>query len=210
MRRIDFGPVLAAGGGALLLVSLFLHWYEPGLSAWTVFEVLDLVLAALALGALWVTVANLVWQAAVRGSTLPAIGIGALVVVVSQLVNHPPAAQGASLEIGAWLGLAGSGLMAIGGALTVADVSLSVSLSGGRERRRADEPDPEQAAPPPLRRGAASIANEAAAVEPEVHDELYPAAERRGPIGADDPELWAAPAAEDETLPFDHESDERS
>jgi hypothetical protein len=213
MRRIDFGPVLAAGGGALLLVSLFLHWYEPGLSAWTVFEVLDLVLAALALGALWVTVANLVWQAPLRGSTLPAIGIGALVVVVSQLVNHPPAAQGASLESGAWVALGGSAVMAAAGALSSANVSLSLSFSAPRregERERPRRPvSAAPAAPPPRRSSGPSPANEAAAIEPEVHEELYPEEERSGPIGADDPELWREPS-EDETLPFDHESDERS
>jgi len=54
-----------------------------------------------------------------------------------------------------------------------------------------------------------TVANEAAAVEPEVHEELYPAEERTGPIGADDPELLREPS-EDETLPFDRETEERS
>ena len=66
------------------------------------------------------------------------------------------------------------------------------------------------APPEPARRGRGpSPANEAAAMEPEVQDELYPAEEREGPIGADDPELWRDPS-EDETLPFDHESEQRS
>ena len=35
--NIDAGPVLSVAGGLVLLVSLFLDWYEPGVSAWTVF-----------------------------------------------------------------------------------------------------------------------------------------------------------------------------
>ena len=39
-------------GALLLLVSLFLDWYEPDVTAWEAFEVLDLLMAALALAAL--------------------------------------------------------------------------------------------------------------------------------------------------------------
>ena len=51
-RRLDAGAVVAAGGAVLLLISLFLDWYGDGglgYSAWTVFEVIDLALAAIAL-----------------------------------------------------------------------------------------------------------------------------------------------------------------
>lgn len=51
-RQIALGPVLAAVAALLLLVSLFLDWYEPGFSAWTVFEFLDLLLAVLALASI--------------------------------------------------------------------------------------------------------------------------------------------------------------
>jgi hypothetical protein len=43
-RRIDAGDVLAALGALLLLVGLFLAWYD-GANAWEAFETLDLVLA---------------------------------------------------------------------------------------------------------------------------------------------------------------------
>jgi hypothetical protein len=185
VRRIDFGPLLAALGGLLLLISLFLHWYQPGLTAWTAFEVWDLVLAVLALAGIWVALAGVLWEAPVRDGVLPLIGGAAFVIVLSQLVNHPPAAQGASLQSGAWLGFGGSAVMAVAGALGLTDISLPSAPPGKRE---------------PRRRGRPSVANEAAAVEPEVHDELYPVQERSGPIGADDPE----------TVPFDAESDERT
>jgi hypothetical protein len=207
MRRIEFAPLLAAVGGIVLLVSLFLHWYQPALTAWTVFEVWDVVLAVLAVAGIWVAVASVAWEASPRDGALPLLGGAAFVIVVSQLINHPPAAQGASVQSGAWLALAGSALMAAAGALKAGNFSLSVSLSSGpRERER---PRPAVAPSRARRHREPTPANEAAEVEPEVQDELYPAGERSGPIGADDPELWRDPA-EDETLPFDAESEERS
>src|SRR3954471_20901232 len=131
MRRIEFAPLLAAVGAIVLFVSLFLHWYQPALTAWTAFEVWDLVLAALALAGVWVAVASAVREAPPRGGALPILGGSAFVIVVSQIVNHPPAAQGASAQRGAWLGLLGSALMAVAGVLKAANVSLSVTLSQG-------------------------------------------------------------------------------
>jgi hypothetical protein len=207
MRRIDFAPLLAAVGGAVLLVSLFLHWYQPALSAWTVFEVWDVVLAVLALATVWAAVANVVWDGPLGERVLAILGGAAFLIVVSQIVNHPPAAQGASPQIGAWLALFGSALMASAGALKAGNMSLSISLSAtSRERERER---PAASSPPPRRPREPSPATEAAEVEPEVHDELYPAGERRGPIGADDPEPWTA-GPEDETLSIEPDSEERS
>jgi hypothetical protein len=202
-RQIDAAPLLAALGGLTLFVSLFLHWYQPGLSAWRVFEVLDLILAALAVGVVGLVLANLLWDAELRESTLPLLGLGAFVVVVSQLLNHPPAAQGAPAQTGAWLGLAGSALMAAGGILSAARLSLVITLSS-----RAAEGAAAGRAAAPASRGP-SPSTEAAAVEPEVQDELYPEQQRSGPIGADDPEPWTA-SPEDETLTFDPEGEERT
>lgn len=186
----------------VLFVSLFLDWYQPGLTAWTVFEVLDLVLAVLALAGAWILVSSLLIESPPRDGLLPMVGGVAFVVVVSQLINHPPAAQGASPQLGAWLGLAGSALMAVGAALSLAHVSLTISFSP-RERQGEDS------WAEPSRRSEPSPSTEAAAAEPEVHDELYPEQEREGPIGADDPALWSRRAPdEDETLPFDHERGE--
>jgi hypothetical protein len=201
--------LLTAAGGLLLLVSLFLHWYQPALSAWTVFEVWDLVLAVLALAALWTALAHYVWEAPLRQGALPALGLGAFVIVVSQLINHPPAAQGASPQIGAWLGLFATAVMATGGVLSATGVSLSMSFST-RERRRP-APPPAAAAPPPEppRSREPSPATEARVAEPEVHEELYPAEERSGPIGADDPEPWSGDPSEDETLPFEPRTEEQ-
>jgi len=179
-RRLDAGPILAAIGAALLLTSLFLDWYEPGLSAWTVFEVIDLLLAGLAVAGLVGAAGHLRWDLPVRDLSLPVIGAAALVLVVSQLLNHPPAAYDNHPDTGIWLALSGSALLLVGAILSVASVSLAVSFA---PKQDADPPAPE----------------EAAAAEPEVQDELYPEPERAGPIGQDDPETLRA-GPDDETV----------
>ena len=50
----------------------------------------------------------------------------AFLVVVSQLVNHPPAATEADIEVGAWLALAGTLLMFLGALMSRSGVSLAV------------------------------------------------------------------------------------
>jgi hypothetical protein len=201
-RKLDTAPLLAALGGLLLFVSLFLHWYQPALSAWTVFEVWDLVLAVLAVAVVWVAVSDAFLEARAGDRVLAALGAAAFVIVVSQIVNHPPAAQGAKPQIGAWLALFASALMAAAGALRMGGVSLSLTLSGPS---REDEREPPAPAAP-RGRHRQTPANEAADVEPEVHDELYPHGERRGPIGADDPEPWTA-GPDDETLRVETDPD---
>ena len=130
-ERIEVGPPIAIVGALLLLVSLFLDWYEPDITAWTVFEVLDLLLAALAL-------ACLLGAAARVGLELPggralrtrfaAAGAVALVIVISQAINHPPAAVGEDAEAGLWLGLGGAALLALGGMLSVTRISFAVDV----------------------------------------------------------------------------------
>ena len=58
-RRFEVGPILVALGAIVLLVSLFLDWYGP-LSAWEAFEVVEVLLAALAVAALIVAAGQLV------------------------------------------------------------------------------------------------------------------------------------------------------
>lgn len=142
-RRLDAGAAVAAGGAILLLVALFLDWYgdeSDSISAWTVFEVLDLVLAGIALLALTTFLRRSGADARLPDAPLVALGIGALLIVASQLVNHPPAVNGGELDakVGAWLALAAAAVMLAGAVMSVARVSLSV------ERRQSPPP----AAPP--------------------------------------------------------------
>jgi hypothetical protein len=141
-RRIPIGPLIGVAGALLLLVSLFLDWWAD-LTAFTVFEVLDLVLAGLALGAVLSLAGafgvRLPWGAAPGpGLALP-LGLAASVIVVSQLLNDPPAVARRDFgpELGLWLGLSGSLLMLAGGLLSAARISLAL------------EPERRQAAAPP-------------------------------------------------------------
>lgn len=140
--RAEGGIAIIAIGAALLFVSLFLHWYQPGRSAWTVFEVWDLVLAALSLVALVAAAGRLGLGPARPDSWLVAPSVTALVIVVASLLNHPPAAIGEDPMIGIWLALVATVLMIAGVALSVAGVSVAINVHGGTANRSsAPAPD---------------------------------------------------------------------
>jgi peptidoglycan/LPS O-acetylase OafA/YrhL len=150
-RRLNAGEILAALGATLLLVSLFMDWYEPGLSSWTVFEIVDLTLAAIAIGTLVGTVGA--WfgrDVSARGEhALVFLGAGALIIVAASLIDPPPAASESDPEAGAWLALAGSILMLAGGLLRDLGLSIVVAPREGRHETAAEydedvlEPDTE-------------------------------------------------------------------
>jgi hypothetical protein len=134
---MDLGRAVLFAGSALLLISLFTEWYDVGLTGWEVFEALDLVLAALAIGGM---------VASVRPDLLPSwSGLGvpgaALLIVVVQLLNDPPAAVGASPSSGAWIALAGTFLMAAGAALSLSAISVTVQVRERDVRRRVPAVD---------------------------------------------------------------------
>jgi hypothetical protein len=152
--QVPIGPLVAAIGAIVLIVSLFLDWYEE-VTGFTVFEFLDLLLVALAL----VTLATLaaavgLLRTPMRAGTPLVMGVLALAIVLSQLVNHPPAATERDLDTGMWLALAGAALMLAGAVLSTARIAIAV------------EPRPRSAAPPP----AAPPADQA----PTVADEPRP------------------------------------
>jgi hypothetical protein len=137
--------VLMAGlGGVLLIVSLFLDWYSFAtytVTAWSAFEVWDLVLAVLALAVIVAAAADIGWW---RGPThsvgLIGLGVAALVIVASQLIEPPPAALHAGIGDGGWLGLVGAGLMAVGAAMAESGVRLSIDRGGPRSAGPAAGP----------------------------------------------------------------------
>jgi hypothetical protein len=140
-QRINAGHVLVAVGGLALFVSLFLNWYEPGRigqSAWAVFEVLDLVLAAVAIVAVTATLPlrpGGVRFPAIPDRWLPWLGLAAFTLVLITLISDPPAAAERGLEAGAWVGLVGAALLAGGGTLSTARISLEI-----RSRPPGEEP----------------------------------------------------------------------
>src|SRR5437763_1672960 len=99
-QKIDVGAALAALGAVALVISLFLNWYGPRplLTAFDAFEVVDWALAALALVAL-VGLGRAIRDAAPTPGWLPAVVLGAAFLVAAEVIDPPPLAHGATLEL---------------------------------------------------------------------------------------------------------------
>jgi hypothetical protein len=150
--QLALGPLVASVGALLLIVSLFLDWYE-GLTGFTVFEFIDLLLVLLALA----TIASLAGGLGlVKPAPSPAISLAValftIFVVLTQIINDPPAVVGPGAQeqdIGIWLGLSGAALMVAGGVLGYASISLAFEpRSRGTDRDR-DVTGVSPASPPP-------------------------------------------------------------
>ena len=149
-RGIDSGRIVVAIGAVILLVALFLDWYGAGrgfesdaISAWTAFEITDLLLALLAL----VAIASVIEPFVARTSRLPeavgaAAGPAALVLVIVSIINKPPIVQAldVELEVGAWLALAGAAIMCAGALLALNRVSLVVTPREHHTRATSNRP----------------------------------------------------------------------
>lgn len=145
-KRFDAARALIALGAVVLLFSLFLDWYGFGLdgsvTAWTSFEIVDLLLAGFALAGLAAIFAPRLLPGDSPGRTGAGAALLAFVVVVVSLIDPPPAVNSADLEAGAWLALAAATLMALGAVLTLARISISISVRGRDEGARAADPEP--------------------------------------------------------------------
>jgi hypothetical protein len=134
---IDGGRIVVALGAALLFASLFVDWYgfgqrpdAGGFTAWTAFELVDLLLALLAITAIAGALEPFVRASSrIPEGVTAAAGPVALLLVVVSIVNVPPAAQGfdSQLELGAWLALAGAAIMCAGALLALNRISLVVT-----------------------------------------------------------------------------------
>jgi hypothetical protein len=135
-RRFEVGPMLVALGAIVLLASLFMDWYGP-LTAWEAFEVVEVMLAVLAVAALLVAAGLLVPDLEyLERRWLPAIVFGVAVLVAAELVNPPPAAVDDTLEAGAWTAFGSAVVMVVGAVLTFGRVSFAVSVEGREARER--------------------------------------------------------------------------
>jgi len=163
-ERIDARAILALAGGALVLISLFLTWYQTPVStwtmdAWTAFETLDLVLAGVAIAALYIGWEQIAGRDRLGSGWLLPLALLALVIVASQILDPPPAAlppaalanpiagPEADPATGAWLALGGAGSLVVAGILSMARVQLSLVLDASQRggtattRRRATTQD---------------------------------------------------------------------
>jgi hypothetical protein len=178
MRNIDAGPLLLGAGALLLFVSLFLHWYKPGLDAWTIFESWDLVLTATAVVALMAVAGRMNFTQPRPDAWLLGPAALALVVVVVELITPPPLALGGDPAAGLGLARASATLMALGAVLSVARISVAVNIAGARRTDPiAPDPDAEPATPARSRR---RIVGEPAATSGSPHGD-EPAAGKRPP-----------------------------
>jgi hypothetical protein len=141
-ERFDAGTGLVALGAVLLLVSLFVEWYEPSGDAWAVFETVDMLLAAAAIACL----VSVVPRYAALQRAVPVVAFAALFVVVVQLVDPPPSAANDRIEAGAWLAFAATALMAAGATLSAASISVTVDVRGRERRRRTAAIDARESA----------------------------------------------------------------
>lgn len=137
--RVNGAGILAVVGAGALLAGLFLSWFEPGTTAWNAFEIVDLLLATIAAGVLLVALAassDRPRLVALAG-WLPIAAIAALVLIVVSLINPPPAVGGSSLEIGAWISLAGAALLVVGAILATTEFSLVITVRPRRSEQEA-------------------------------------------------------------------------
>jgi hypothetical protein len=134
--------VLVGLGALILLISLFLDWYQPAVTAWDAFEVLDLLLAALAIAAL-VAAAGAIRPevTVVERHWLPAIVAAITIIVVAQLLDPPPVLVEDDPDTGAWLALGAAIVMCLGTLLTLGRVSFALTVEGRDTRRRVSAVD---------------------------------------------------------------------
>lgn len=167
-RSIEAGALLIGLGALVLVISLFLEWYEPGLGAWDAFETWDLVLALLAVAAIVAVASRLGYGPPRPASWLLGPAIAALVIVVYALLDPPPATAAlpdGDPTTGLWLALAGAVLMAGGTILSVARISVAITPAGPSAREPGGWHDPAAPAAEP-RQGSFARGATAAADEP--------------------------------------------
>jgi len=126
--RLRSGELLVGVGAVVLLVSLFLDWVGPvGQSGWSSLGWLTLLVAISGiLAALWLAFATAtarpvtqVVAAAVIGAVVEPLTVVAL--LVRTAIAQPGVDAVTSIEAGAYVGLAGAALLAIGAWWALAD-----------------------------------------------------------------------------------------
>ena len=164
MRRFDIGPLIVAVGALVLLVSLFLDWYA-GETAWGVFEVADVLIAALALASLLAAVGMIAEEIAVVDRRwLPTLVLASTVLVIAEILSPPPVVGGADPQTGAWIAFASALVMVAGTVLSLGRVSFSFAIEGREPRRRVaavDHRPPTTEAGSPVQRREETEATEA-------------------------------------------------
>ena len=146
----DNAPLIAAGGGLLLFISLFLNWLGAdgidSLSAWEFFDLVDIVLALIALIVIAVGVMLFTGNAAnlpaAPGVVVRAASLIALAIIAAFVLDPIDfSGEGVDIEFGAWLGLIASIVMLVGG--------MQLRDAPAAPRTRVQEPPSAPPPPPP-------------------------------------------------------------
>ncbi len=133
-RRLRAGEWIAAASGALLVVSLFLPWYEvgdAGVSAFDAYGVVDallLLVGLLGVGLLLVTAMQRTAAVGVASDALLTVVAGIVVIVAAIRVVQVPSeldAAGADRTAYAWIGLAAALGVLVGAVIAMRDERLS-------------------------------------------------------------------------------------
>jgi len=169
-RRVEAGPILVTVGALLLLASLFMDWYTPGITAWQAFEVWDVVLLVLSVGCIIAGIGLAVPDLdVVDRRWLPWAAGAVTLIALSQILDPPPAAAEQEPEIGGIFALAGAAVMIAGGLLTFGRVGVSFTMEPRDPRQRVEAVDARRPADPTT----------------DAHEPVVPAA--RPEPAADDP-----------------------
>jgi hypothetical protein len=161
------GAAVAAAGAALLIISLFLDWYQlelppeggrersgPSFTAWVGLERTDIYLLVIAIATLFaavVLVANWIRESNAAQITVLLLGLAALFLVLYRGLNAPERVifgvpLDTSLQIGWFLALISAGLIAVGGAVAL---DRRPAREGRAERAEGAEPaEPAEPGPP--------------------------------------------------------------
>ena len=139
--RGNNAPLIAAGGGLLLFISLFMDWFE-GVSAWEIFDVTDVVLAlialiAIAIGAMLAT-GNTANLPAAPSAIVTTSGVIAFSMVATFVL------EGEEKKFGIFLALIATIAIIVGGTQLARG-----GVAPTTTRRATTEPPPPPPPPPP-------------------------------------------------------------
>ena len=151
MDARDNAPLIAAGGGVLLFISLFLKWFgaegfDQTVTGWEVFSLMDIVLAAIAvmvagIGGMLAT-GNTTNLPAAPGAIVTTAGLIAFGIVVANALDP---FEGIDAKFGVWLALIATLLIIFGGM----QLGRAPAAPRTRPAERPSSPPPPPPPPPP-------------------------------------------------------------
>ena len=122
LRRLRAGEWIAGGAGLVLLVSLFLSWYD-GRSGWESLGILDVILALVALNATAIPIVTVAYPVPAlplaHQSLTTLVASVAFLLLVGRVLNIPDWADGR--EGGLWIALLATLGVVVGGLIAMRD-----------------------------------------------------------------------------------------